>query len=73
MMKNFLPPQKGLLCKIGFHKWEYTSPIYESETTKRLAIPEKKGYRICSKCGKKQILFVHCLGLNPPKYIYQYK
>ena len=64
---------KNFLCRFGVHKWEYTSPVYENMMLKRLAIPEKEGYRICSKCGKKQKLFIHCLGLNPPKYIHMYK
>ena len=63
---------KPFLCKIGWHKWVYTSSKYSSRTEYRLALPTKTGSRECARCGKVQWEDRHCLGLNPPEYITSY-
>ncbi len=37
-----------------FHDWQYTDD----------------DHRWCTVCGRKQWRSQHCLGLNPPEYIY---
>lgn len=62
----------GLKCKIGLHDWECFEPIYKTPMDMRIGVASIDGYRICRSCGKKEILDVHCLGLNPPTYVESY-
>jgi hypothetical protein len=56
------------LCRLGFHKWQHTPAVYNSEQEERLAIPASPAIRKCSCCPTKQVEDKHCLGLNPPEY-----
>lgn len=58
-----------LWCRLGFHRWQYTSAVYRTEQEERLAIPEKAATRTCSCCPARQSEDKHCLGLNPPEYV----
>ena len=45
-----------------FHKWKITKRGHRDD--------EFAGaIRKCVKCGKREKLNVHCLGLNPPAYV----
>lgn len=47
-----------------FHVWT----IIQNGNYDILGIASPVTVRMCEKCGKKQALFVECLGLNPPEY-----
>lgn len=56
---------RELLCRVGSHQYLYN--MRGGISTKE---EEKQGsLRLCARCGKKQKLDVHCLGLNPPTYV----
>lgn len=61
---------KNILCILSFHDWEYTTAAYKSTQEERLGIPSKEATRTCQRCLEKQDRYEHCLGLNPPEYIY---
>jgi len=53
-------------CRVGIHDWKYKmngkiSPIDYSEN--------EGSTRVCTSCNRTETLSVHCLGLNPPRYI----
>jgi len=52
--------------RLHLHKWVYDAPPYINEL---VAIRESQATRTCSICGKEQVLDEMCLGLNPPKYV----
>ena len=54
-----------LLCKIGFHSWDYTNTSEYDE----LGITTNPITRECYYCSYTQELEKYCLGLNPPEYI----
>ena len=58
----------NVLCFIGFHEWNTTPSEYRDSTEEDLGIQAVVATRTCSRCGKKQELDIHCLGLNPPSY-----
>jgi len=61
------------LCKFGIHKWEYHEAEYSDVLMRALEIPSKPKERICKKCGKTEYLDVHCLGMNPPEFVYTWR
>ncbi len=61
-----------LVKSFHLHRWEYTAPVYGDRTMERLAIPSIEATRTCSICHLKQSRDEHCLGLNPPDYIYNW-
>lgn len=62
-----------ILCRIGCHTWEYSPAVYENETHEALALAQKRATRHCTKCPAAQQRDVICLGLNPPKYLRNWK
>lgn len=61
---------KNILCLLSFHDWKYTNAKYDSHLEERLGVPSREAKRICKRCSEKQTRYEHCLGLNPPKYVY---
>jgi len=62
--------KKPLLCKLGIHKFKKIHEnSYSNEMLRRLAVQKVKAQRKCLRCSKLQEQEIHCLGLNPPKYI----
>lgn len=58
-------------CRIGWHTWEVLQEAsYLNAYWELLAIPTIKAERGCVRCGKVQVRDEHCLGLNPPDYVY---
>lgn len=58
------------LCKIGFHGWEIIQEEkYKDALSMLLGMPSQYKHRKCRRCEKTQWQEVHCLGLNPPKYL----
>lgn len=49
------------------HSWKYSEPVKEYYDFDYVCEIEEQ--RVCVRCGKQQIKDVHCLGLNPPKYV----
>lgn len=58
-----------LLCRVGIHSWVTTPATYVNELQRAIALPKTQGSRKCRRCGACQIEDIHCLGLNPPKYV----
>lgn len=55
---------------IGKHNWERVQDNkFHSLIDAKLGIQEQRARRTCIRCGKSQEMDVHCLGLNPPRYI----
>lgn len=58
------------LCRMGLHNWKRTKKsTYADATCEKHGIQEQVATRVCRKCDKVQELDIHCLGLNPPKYV----
>ena len=55
------------------HEWIITEAVYTSDTQKKLGLYNRPELRRCRQCGAVDILMVHCLGLNPPKYIVRWE
>lgn len=62
----------SILCKVGMHKWTYTPAVYDNSQMQYLGIPSVEATRTCQRCGKYQKQDVHCLGFNPPDYVYRW-
>lgn len=61
---------KLIICCLGLHDWKILNDAeYLNAHFENTGVPIKRKCRICTKCGKLQEQEVHCLGLNPPKYI----
>ena len=59
-----------LLCKIGIHKYKLLNDnLYHDTAFENLKIPYVKARRQCLRCNKLQEQEIHCLGMNPPKYM----
>ena len=56
-----------------FHTWIYIEATYKTEQDKLLGITLKNRLRTCTKCKKVEYSSIHCLGLNPPKYIEEWR
>lgn len=54
------------------HKWVVVDAAYTSLQHQLLAIAEKQSTRSCY-CGVMEIEKRTCLGLNPPKYISEWR
>lgn len=61
-----------LMCFFGLHKWLITE-ILEDKLISDGNLISDDMYRICEHCGKLQKLDIHCLGLNPPEYIREWR
>lgn len=58
------------LCKMGVHSYKQTQDnTYRNANDEKLGIQKQRARRVCRKCSKVQEMEVHCLGLNPPKYV----
>lgn len=53
-------------CKLGIHSW---TGSYQYSEIQKSFWEFVQSIRVCKHCGKKEELDVHCLGLNPPKYV----
>ena len=51
------------------HEWIIHEAVYQSDAARQMRITIRPELRRCRSCGAVDILEVHCLGLNPPKYI----
>lgn len=60
----------NIKCLIGLHSWVYTAAEYENFSYQRMAMPTREAERTCHICLKHQTRDEHCLGLNPPEYVY---
>lgn len=60
---------KRFLCKIGLHKWIYTSAVYLNEIERLAGMPAEEATRGCMYCEAFQREEIYCLGLNPPDYV----
>ena len=58
------------MFKLHLHKWKYVPAVFENDRQERLGIAVENATRTCSVCGKTQSQDIHCLGLNPPEYVY---
>ena len=58
-----------ILRNLHIHKWETTIGKCSNITSEHLGIQDIPITRICTVCNKHQQLDIHCLGLNPPKYV----
>lgn len=61
--------KKFFRCKIGWHLWETAEATYNNMGDELLGMPDTNATRKCLLCDKEQIQDIHCLGLNPPKYV----
>ena len=60
-----------LMCLFGLHKWRYDGVFTHNGYSGPLVMDTAE--RTCICCGKEQQREKHCLGLNPPKYIYEWR
>jgi hypothetical protein len=60
------------LCRIGFHDYIYTPAVYRNEQEARMGMPVLEAKRECCRCQKTQYRDEHCLGVNPPEYVYRW-
>jgi hypothetical protein len=58
-----------ILCRLGIHKWQYTAGVYGHLYAEYLQMASQPATRTCTRCPKKQVEEVHCLGLNPPQFL----
>lgn len=60
--------RRGDPCLFG-HTWAtYAPPVYVTGLEHH-RIASQDGLRICGRCGRRERLVEHCLGLNPPEYV----
>ena len=60
----------NLKCKLGLHEWQVTPATYVNSTSIIVDTPAK---RVCVSCGKRQERHDHCLGLNPPEWVQEWR
>lgn len=78
MLKEIGKKIQALLCFFGLHKWVYENGRsyvdYYIENLwlnpKMVDLDNKEPQRKCECCQKEQILEMHCLGMNPPEFVY---
>lgn len=59
-----------LRCNIGCHSWITTAAVFRNDLEKRIGIAKVPAQRVCKYCGKVEHQDIHCIGLNPPEYLY---
>ncbi len=62
-----------MICRIGWHKWYYINKNHNREHDDLGEYHTNIPTRTCEDCGKHQVMDAHCLGLNPPEYIYSWR
>lgn len=61
-----------LLCKLGVHVWFYQNEVVYHPNGEWIALCAVPATRRCTMCDKHQFRDEHCLGLNPPTYVYSW-
>jgi len=59
----------ALLCAFGLHRWVYVKGVELDGLSIELGIYKENPKRRCTKCRKVQEQDVHCLGVNPTRYV----